>query len=95
MYQAITTKFLGPTNYRGSRIKANCVAGAITEQRNYEIDYTADHIAVAKQLATQLGWAGNWYGGCHSADGFVFVNVPIKQQAQADAASFFVAETQP
>lgn len=30
MKQAIVTKFLGPTNYRGSRVKATCQAGSVT-----------------------------------------------------------------
>jgi hypothetical protein len=30
MRQAIQTKWLGPTNFRGSRVKAFCEAGSLT-----------------------------------------------------------------
>jgi hypothetical protein len=33
-YQAIVTKYIGPTNTRGSRIKARAAAGSITLSRD-------------------------------------------------------------
>lgn len=33
----IKTKFIGPTNYRGARIKATCQAGSITIPYSYDL----------------------------------------------------------
>lgn len=30
MRQAISTKYIGPTNYRSARVKASCEAGSVT-----------------------------------------------------------------
>ena len=60
--QAILTKFLPATNYKGTRIKATCAAGSIT------VDYhsvdeggifndEARHVAVARMLMKKI-WGG-------------------------------------
>lgn len=51
--QAIETKYLGPTNTRGSRIKATCEAGSITIP--YGNGNTEEcHIEAAKALCNKL-----------------------------------------
>jgi hypothetical protein len=60
--QAIQTKFLGPTNHRGSRIKATCEAGSITVPWDHGADIDANHGYVAMMLAQKLGWTGDEYG---------------------------------
>jgi hypothetical protein len=60
--QAITTKYLGPTNCRGARIKAKCQAGSVTV--GYEYDSAdGDHDLAVLALLSKLGWAGVWIGG--------------------------------
>lgn len=70
MRQGIVTKYLGPTNYKGSRIKAiarkaseNYLAQQLTLPKDYALNYDADHCRVAKALADRLGWRGYWMGG--------------------------------
>jgi len=62
--QAIQTKYLGPTNTRGSRIKAWCDAGSLTVDF-HSIDASDDadrYEQVAAMLAEKLGWTGDRYG---------------------------------
>lgn len=65
--QAITSKYLGPTNTKGSRIKAECTAGSITmgyyavidetgtgdEERNHEFVVAALKAKLAKDKKLQ------------------------------------------
>lgn len=75
--QSITTKYLGPTNHRGSRIKARTYTGrcSVTVQWEYGISASENHAAAAKALADLLGWSGDWVMGETDASGYVFVNV--------------------
>lgn len=74
MSQSIVTKYLGPTNHRGARIKATIASGAkaYTMPYNYELDTDDNHAAAAHELAQRLGWGGEYIGG-HTATGMVFV----------------------
>lgn len=74
MRQAITTKFLGPTNTLGARVKATAEAGSVTIAWDYALGIEANHRAAARQLALKLGWTGHWHGGGLPGAGFVFVN---------------------
>lgn len=60
--QAITTKFLGPTNFRGSRVKATCQAGSLTVSWDHALDSEANHDVAARMLAEKLGWVAPHYG---------------------------------
>ena len=61
--QAITTKYLGPTNHNGSRILAKCQAGRLTVP--YEYGARDPHDVAAMALIRKLGWHehGEWIGG--------------------------------
>lgn len=72
MRQAITTKYLEPTDHRGARIKATAEAGTITVHWDHALDIAPNHIAAAFELAEMLGWEGEWLGGS-TKDGYVFV----------------------
>jgi len=74
--QAITTKYLGPTNTRGSRIKASCPAGSITVPYDYGERY-GGHRSAAIALMKKLGWDeyGTWYEG-DTETGHVYVCSP-------------------
>lgn len=63
MRQAIVTKFFGPTNSRGSRIKATCQAGSITVPWDFSLGSEGNHDAAAKALAVKLDWKGAWFSG--------------------------------
>lgn len=77
MSQAIITRYHGPGNVRGSRIKATAWAGSIT--LNYEPSLSADenHAAAAKALADKFKWRGCWFSGGHpDGDGsMIYVSV--------------------
>lgn len=62
--QAITTKYMGPTNHRGSRIKASCPAGSVTIPFNYGSG-DGGHYEAFIALIDKLGWHdyGTWYAG--------------------------------
>lgn len=72
--QSITTKYLPPTNSRGSRIKATCEAGSITVPYPYELSVQQGHSAACAALLAKLGWEGRYVGGS-TATGYVFVEV--------------------
>jgi len=80
--QAITTKYLGPTNFRGSRVVAKAQAGRITIDWDHALDPEDNHIAAAQALAVKLGWTedraleGPWVGGeVAGGEGYAFVRV--------------------
>ena len=53
--QAIITKDIGPTLYRGSRIKATCARGTITVPFDYDLDtMQANHVAAAQALVNKF-----------------------------------------
>ncbi len=59
--QAIQTKFIGPTNTHGARIKATCEAGSTTIAYDYSIGSSEEerqHQRAAQALAIKLGWLG-------------------------------------
>jgi hypothetical protein len=72
--QAITTKYIGPSNVRGSRVKAQCQAGSITLEWDDSLNSERNHETAAKALAAKLDWRGKWRGGSpHDGHGFCFV----------------------
>lgn len=60
--QAITTRFYGPTNTRGSRIVAKCDAGKLSVSWDHGKGIDENHDAAAAQLAAKLGWDTDDYG---------------------------------
>jgi hypothetical protein len=60
--QAIHTKYIGPTNTRGSRIKATCDAGSVTIPYPHELSDQACHRAAAVALVVKLGSDDPHYG---------------------------------
>lgn len=75
--QAVVTRYLGPTNYRGARIKATASAGTVTIPYPYELDERQAHWAAASKLIDHYEWPQeNWAcGGMpdKSRDSYVFV----------------------
>ncbi len=72
--QAIETKYLGPTNMRGGRVKARSEAGSVTLSWDHSLNSDANHTKAAQALADKLGWSGDLWGGGHpDGRGCVFV----------------------
>jgi hypothetical protein len=70
MQQSITTKYIGPSNSKGSRIKAigRKRDGGLPElsrtiSRDCALSIEANHALAAKHLAQDLGWKGLWIAG--------------------------------
>jgi len=61
--QAIETKYMGPTNHRGSRVKAKCEGGQITVSWNYALNSQENHAAAIEALMERLDWEYNYYLG--------------------------------
>lgn len=74
-FQAILTHYIGPTNYRGGRVKAVSGSGlsAIVEWDS-ALDIGGNHAAACKALVDKLNWGGKWIGG-GTAKGQAFVMV--------------------
>lgn len=52
--QAITTKFLGPTNTRGSRIKATCWLTSVTVSWDHSLNVEDNHRNAINELIIKL-----------------------------------------
>ena len=52
--QSIETKFFGPTNTKGSRIKATCWLKSKTVDYNHSLDIGENHRAAAQALVDAL-----------------------------------------
>ena len=79
MRQAIQTKYFGPGNVRGSRVKAFADGGSLILSWNHALNAEGNHIAAAMALARKLGWTGVWSGGSTHGSGYAFV-----QASQSD-----------
>lgn len=76
MTQAIVTKYIGPSNTRGSRIKATAWAGSVTVPYKSNLSSEKNHAEAARSLAAKYGWHGKFVGGgMPGTDGFSFVNI--------------------
>lgn len=71
-HQAISTKYLGPTDHRCSRVTAKANAGRVSVPWDHDLDVNGNHEAACAALVAKLGWPGDWRGG-GTADGYVFV----------------------
>ena len=85
--QAIKTKYIGPTNYRGSRVKAECEALTIIIGWDDALDSEANHIAAARELCNRMvkrneklygngagySWSLPFYTGGLKNDGYAHV----------------------
>jgi len=73
MYQAIQTKFHGPTNTRGARVKATADAGSVTVSWDHAIGIYENHKAAAVALARRYGWPEDLDGGSLPGSGYAFI----------------------
>jgi len=62
-YQAIVTRYLGPTNHRGSRVVARASAGRVFIEYEPGKSPAGNHRDAAFKLAAKFGWVGTWLEG--------------------------------
>jgi hypothetical protein len=78
-YQAVTTRYHGPTNTRPSRVTAEAWAGKLTVEWDDSLSREQNHVAAAIALLRKLGWIddeksrGPLVGGCLPNQDYVFV----------------------
>jgi hypothetical protein len=75
-YQAIETKYLGPSNVRGARVKATAEAGSVTLGWDHALNSEGNHRKAAEALCEKFNWLGEYYGKLHcggTKHGYVFV----------------------
>lgn len=75
MRQAIVTRYLGPTDHRGARVKASAQAGSVTVSWDDALDTDQNHERAAMALAKRYGWGEAWWipGGMPDGSGNVYV----------------------
>ena len=71
--QAIQTRYLGPTNHRGSRIVAQCQSARIVLEWDDSMSVDQNHQSAARALILKMHWHRNhapqgesrphWYSG--------------------------------
>ena len=66
--QAIITKYLGPTESRGARVKATAQAGSVTIHWDDALDIEENHDRAAMTLAHKLGWISQTSGKPYSGE---------------------------
>jgi hypothetical protein len=76
--QTILTKYLGPTDTKGPRVKAMTSSGhkgsTYTTTWDDSLNVEGNHTYAAQKLLDRLDWLGMWRMGATDR-GFVFVNV--------------------
>lgn len=75
MHQAIQVKYLGPTNYLGSRYKATAAAGSITIGADSALTIVGNHVAAANALCDKFGWPKDMVYGRLADGSYVFVQM--------------------
>src|SRR5271169_5698843 len=85
--QAIETKYFGPSNVKGSRIKATAMAGSVTVEYDHALDSEGNHKSAAMALQFKMVWIpgeGNMYGelkgGTLKGGNMVWVMVPAVKE---------------
>jgi hypothetical protein len=84
--QYIKTKYLCPTDHKGSRIKATASGGqTLTIHYDHALNSDDLHAKAALELAARLGWSGEYAAGSGD-DGHVFVPVTEANTYSLEAA---------
>lgn len=73
--QAIITKWIGPSNVRGSRVKASCDAGSVTLSWDHSLNIEHNHHTAALKLCAKLGWTGKLASGGMPKAGYCYAFV--------------------
>lgn len=70
---AITTRYIGPTDRRGSRILARCDGGSVHHPYDDALTSDSNHTAAVLTLCHRLGWHGYLHEGTLPGPGNVRV----------------------
>ena len=73
MFQAIQVKYIGPTNYRGSRYKATAASGSVTVSVDNALSTEGNVIAAAQALCDKFGWSKDMVHGQLADGSYAFV----------------------
>lgn len=74
--QAIETRFFGPTETRGSRIRASCEGGSLYVPYDHALDREANHREACKRLCEKLCWdSDRFFGGWLASGQYAWVPV--------------------
>lgn len=73
MRQAIVTKFVGPTNFRGSRIVVSAQAGRMIVAWDHALNTDQNRDRAAQAFADKWGWKGRLVGGGLPGSGNCYV----------------------
>jgi hypothetical protein len=74
--QAIEVKYVGASNYRGSRWRASCASGSVSipyDSGTKMIPGEENAAVAAQALCAKLGWSGTMHGGQLKNGNWVFV----------------------
>ena len=88
MYQAIETKYHGPSNVKGARVSARAAGGRVILDWDHALPIVANHTAAAMALATKLDWKANYFHGVAADGRNVFVawhgpELPVRSDSWA------------
>lgn len=78
---AIITKYLGPTNFHGARVKASCEHRSVIVSWDDALDIAPNHDNAAQQLMRKIGWNDSPYpaqwarGGSPDKKGYCYCAV--------------------
>lgn len=70
--QAIETKYFGPQNMQGARMKATAQAVSITIPYDHSINEDSNHVAAARALVAKYTWDGEYAHGVLANGNHVF-----------------------
>lgn len=70
--KTISTKYLGPTDFKGSRVRATDGDSSVILNWQSELSSDANHARAARELARKNGWKGTLIQG-NTKTGCVFV----------------------
>jgi hypothetical protein len=66
--QAIPTRYYGPTNFKGSCIRAKCEATSIRMSYDHSVNIEENHKKACTLLMQKMGWHRSMVGGVFNGD---------------------------
>jgi len=88
--QAIQTKYCGPTNFRGSRIRVWAEAGSMYVSYDHALSSENNHRAAIREYIQRWGWFGRWVIGATDR-GYVATCAVRERRATVDGRMVSVA----
>ncbi len=77
MFQAMTTKYFGPTNHRGARIRVKAAAKTTFFPWDYALNPWDNHAEAMRQFAEKRHWSPDFIMGSLPCGGYVGVYADI------------------